>query len=129
MPPAIDYTPYKAFIKDCVFLWDLKLHQVQERLQQEYSVEITTRTLERNLARWGFSSQPKVKDSLDLRAAIVERFYNFQMTDEAIVETLTLEGWPVTTRGLKRLRKRMGLTKRIDPWNEDEMNKEITTVL
>lgn len=110
---AVDYTPWKDFITRCVLDEKQALPQVRDRLKQEQGVEISLRTLQRTIANWSVSPQPKCRDTEELRARVTDMFHHQRLTDSAMVRLLKAEGFQISNRGLSMLRRRMGLHKRI----------------
>lgn len=126
--PSNACDPFKGFILQQLDA-PQTIGQVLIQLQQEHGFKVSRSTLCRALANWGVLQQPKVKDTAELRARVTTIFYQWQLTDKDTVALLNIDGFQITERGLKTLRKKMGLTKRVQPWQEKELDAVIEDVL
>ena len=82
------------------------------------NLAINRRTLYRYLSQWGTPSQDRTEDTEHLRQRIHFLFCRIGASDEEMLQWLRTEGFTVTSYGLVRIRKELGL-KRL------ETNKEV----
>lgn len=130
MPPAIDLEPYRASITSYILNERLTVARTVRQLQEE-GLNVSIRTLNRALAAWQISS-PRRRlrhQDLELRARLTTLFYQWELTDQDMARVLTYDGFQITPRMLKKLRKEMGLLKTVRPWQEEELDTRIREVL
>ena len=93
----------------------LPILSITTKLQQECNVKIPEKTLTKLLCQWGVRvNRPPAKDTPELRARIVELFRYETLTDEETARVLESEGFVIGQRKLARMRKEMGLFKRLN---------------
>lgn len=83
---------------------------------------VPSRTFKRRLEEWNISSYTKVPDNPDLRARIAFYFAALRLSDADTVELLETEGYKISERGLAKVRKAMGLLKRHQSANFEELD-------
>lgn len=131
MPPKIDLELYRDTIERYVLAQRLTASETRKQLEQEHGICISDRTLRRALAAWEVHVTIRRDPSQDteLRARVVTLFYQWQLVDKDMAEILRYDGFKVSARSLQVLRLSMGLTKRVFPWQEEELDIKIQEVL
>lgn len=126
--PPIDLSQWQTFIEQCI-VQDKFTFEHTRGLLQEQGVKASVNTIRRHLRRRGISIKPRYEDSPALRASVMMMFYQWRLTDKEMVELLKEDGITIGLQPLARLRKKMGLIKRIDEAREEELHARITEVL
>ena len=85
--------------------------EVIDWLADNKNLVITRRTLHRYLTQWGAPSQDRTKDTEQLRQRIHVLFCRIGSSDEEMLKWLQAEGFTITSRGLVRIRKELGLKR------------------
>jgi hypothetical protein len=84
-------------------------------LMEEFNIRVPERTLTKLLLQWGLRiNRPPAKDTAELRARVTEIFRDGYLTDIETSRVLEQEGFTVGQRRVARLRKEMGLFKRLN---------------
>jgi hypothetical protein len=86
---------------------------------------VEQKTIRRRLQEWGITRRTKVDDTPQLRARIAILFYNCCLSDKNILNILQQEGYSISSWSLIRIRKEMGIKRRIDPQNLEEADREL----
>jgi hypothetical protein len=110
--PEIDLEPYKESIIDA-YQSGSKRAEIVKFMFDHYAVEISVRTLATRLKTWDIFVQRRVQDTPNLRARIAALFYESCLSDEIILRALHVEGFTITLWSLIRLRKTMGIKRRL----------------
>jgi hypothetical protein len=92
-------------------------------LQDEFSIKISRTTLQNRLIEWGIRRNSKNDDSSALRARITVLFFECCLEDNDILYILRKEGYSLNKLGLQRLRKKMGLIRRVSLQSREEADK------
>ncbi len=110
--PAIDLEPYKAIIID---LYDqhYTVNQIVKTLSDQHNVEVKARTIGSRLQGWSKNKRHATEDSPQLRLQITNLFLHCGLKDAEIVEVLRTEGYQLGLTGLIRIRKDLGLYRRL----------------
>ena len=72
---------------------------------------MSRRTFTRRLRELGIMTKPIIEDSPALRAHITQIFSTQALTDAETIDALAFEGFGLSVRTLRRMRKDMGLRK------------------
>lgn len=126
----IDYSAHREIITNLIVNEKRTIRQVLDILKEEHgAVGYTKTTLERNLRRWDIFIHKPVPDSEELRARVMDMFYQWRLKDDEMVELLVEDGYEISKLSLRVLRKKMGLGKRVKPQQYDELSATIRDVL
>jgi hypothetical protein len=88
---------------------------IRLKLMEEHNIRVPERTLTKLLCQWGLRiNRPPTKDSAELRARITEIFRDGYLTDAETSRVLEQEGFTVGQRKIARMRKEMGLFKKLN---------------
>jgi hypothetical protein len=120
--PSKDLLCYKDEIVG-LFLQGSTNRDIVSYLFNNYHIEIANRTLKRRLAEWGVRKNERNDDTLQLRARISVLFFQCCLEDRDMLTVLEREGYSINARGLSRIRKDMGLIRRISPFNQEEAQR------
>ncbi|OXV10153.1 hypothetical protein Egran_02085 [Elaphomyces granulatus] len=120
--PSKDILRYKDEIIE-LFLQGSTNRNIVSYLSDNYNVEIGHRTLERRLAEWGVRKNHQNIDTPQLRARISVLFFQCCLGDKDILYVLQREGYSINARGLSRIRKSMGLLRRVSPFDQEESQR------
>lgn len=90
---------------------------------------VSARSLQRELQRLGISIRPRTQVTPELLQLIEELFRNNHQTDHEMLQVLQVHGHEVTPRALARIRKELGLYKRVEAEDEQEAETEARKVL
>lgn len=103
---------------------------IVQHLKEVHDISITTRTIERRLAEWNvLSKRIKTEDSWQLRCRIAILFFECGFNDVDILYALHQEGYSLTHRALVRIRKELGITRRISVHNREEADQELKKIV
>ena len=127
--PTINITHLRDEITKWVLEEKLKLGLIVDRLKNDHNIKLTTRTLVRNLTAWDIYVQPRLRNKVEIRKKLESMFFESQFTDEQICDQLKEDGHEITPHSLRRMRKQMGLNKRIIAGTEEELEKTIKDLL
>jgi Clr5 domain len=120
--PPKDISHYKDEISE-LFLQGSTILNIVSYLFDNYNIKIGHRTLERRLAEWGVRKKDRNIDTFQLRARISVLFFQCCLGDKGILTVLKGEGYSINARGLSRIRKDMGLVRKVSPVNREEAEK------
>ncbi|KAL3424567.1 HD domain-containing protein [Phlyctema vagabunda] len=110
--PTISLDVHKDYIIKLFSEDGLSTDEIVARLNAEYDVEISERTISRRLGEWNVSRKKnRVISTQELRDRITHH-YNKNLNDAEISLALKDEGFDVNPRNLSRLRKKMNLRRR-----------------
>lgn len=84
---------------------------IRTTLEAATGTPMSRRTFTRRLQELGISTKPIVEDSPALRARIRHIFSTQTLTDAETMDVLASEGFKLSIRTLRRMRKDMGLRK------------------
>lgn len=97
--------------------------QIATYLQDQHSIPINSKTIQRRLRDWGIYRNTKNDDSPELRARIIVLLFECCLNDDDILYILKKEGYSLNKLGLRRLRTKMGLIRRVSPQNRAEADQ------
>lgn len=119
--------------KDQIISWYLtENHTRPEIIRRLHGLGIeglSETTLKRRLHRWGAVVQKKVEDTFELREAIKRIFHNLRSNDDETLQMLCADGFTVTQTALKRIRREMGLYKKIPAERVEEVEEAMLEFL
>jgi hypothetical protein len=118
-------------VKDIIIDWfnDGKTHStISEQLKAEYDVKVSERTIYTLLKRWGLTRRMRVVETGELKARIAYLFF-LGFNDIEILHVLKLEEFKVEKWSLARMRRNMGLWRRLSVFDraqqEDQLREAI----
>lgn len=117
--PSIDLTIHKSAIIS-QFQNGVPAEGISQFLYNQYHIVVEQKTIRRRLLEWGISKRKRVADTPELRIRISVLFYQCCLSDPHILTVLTREGYAISGRSLARIRKEMGLRRRINPGATEE---------
>ena len=104
--------------------------EIRRELEQHHGVKIGRSKLMQQLAKWNVTARrPAYKDSEELRERVAHCFHVLRLTDEKTREMLESEGFNIGEKRIARLRKEMGLLKRIPAEERDDAEAAIAKLL
>jgi hypothetical protein len=89
------------------------LEDVRTAIKNITEVSFSKRTFQRRLQELHISPRPCIQYSTALRTRITYIFSALRLTDAATIEILNIDGFKLSIRTLRRIRKEMGLLKRL----------------
>lgn len=90
-------------------------NEIVEYLSTEYNFQIGRRTIQRRLKEWGVSRRIVTRNDKNLESQVKKLFNEFIMTDQEMQHALQKQGFNIGLRGLRHLRRRLGLRRRSSP--------------
>ncbi|CAK1356560.1 hypothetical protein CB0940_12140 [Cercospora beticola] len=128
-PPA-PLDDHKDFIIDSIDVLGLTQAEVCAELRDSHDLNIGRSTLVKALARWGFRTRRvNFEDTPALRMRLQNYFHQTTKTDAEIAALLTADGMDVTCVRVRKLRKDMGLYKRVDADRRDVAENTVEELL
>ena len=106
----LDLTPFHSQIA-ALIASGCHYEFIRNTLEAATGTPISRRTFTRRLRELGISTKPIVEDSPALRARIKQIFLTQALTDPETIDLLGSEGFRLSVRTLRRMRKDMGLRK------------------
>lgn len=126
--PSIDL----SFLKDVIisqFQNGMTAADISSYIYTNYEVNVEQKTIRRRLLHWGVRKRLRTNDTPQLRARIAVLFYQCCLTDHDILNALKKEGYSVSTTALVRIRKELGMKRRINPGDADAADHAIQEVV
>jgi hypothetical protein len=117
--PTIDLEPYKELIQESYIDNDIDLDTIRVELQHRHNVTVSLRTLRVRLKTWNIQKRQQSHDSPELRYRIITLFFDVGLDDPTLLDVLQREGYQIAIWGLQRLRKEMGLIRRVSPFDSE----------
>ena len=111
-PQITPLDDYKDLIVKLFSEDDIPIIDIARRLNLEYGLDISERTISRRLTSWKIPrKKQRMPPSQELRDRILFH-YNKNLNDEQIAYALQTEGYDIKTRNLARLRQKLGMRRR-----------------
>nr|POE74679.1 hypothetical protein CFP56_37210 [Quercus suber] len=111
---ALDLEPHKNLVIHAVEAG--ATHQDVLELLEEHGVRVSLATLKRRLNAWSVPSKLLyTEDTPTLRGLIAHHFNVLQITDDESLRILNDNGIVIRKTTMQRIRRRMGLLKRLPP--------------
>ena len=126
--PTIDLEPHRAYIVD-LYRQKISLSDVAKRLLVEYEIQVTPRTIHKRLRAWDEQRNIRLIDSPQLRLRIATLFLECCFRDEDILGILLYEGYQIGQDALIRVRKEMGLRRKVLSEDKAESDKELEHIV
>ncbi|KAF2206555.1 hypothetical protein CERZMDRAFT_89180 [Cercospora zeae-maydis SCOH1-5] len=128
--PKVPLDEHKDFIIDSIDVLGLTQAEVCAELRDSHDLHVGRSTLVKALARWGFRTRrSNFEDTPALRMRLQNYFHGTTKTDAEIADLLTADGMDVTTARVSKLRKDMGLYKRVDADRRDAAENTVEELL
>ncbi|KAK6429026.1 hypothetical protein LTR95_014827 [Oleoguttula sp. CCFEE 5521] len=104
---------------------------ILQELQQIFDIKISIRTLRRRLQSWEIQARrrPDVVDTPLLRARVAHCFFILRASDESVCRILDRDGFVIGPTRMARMRKDMGLYKRVPSEHREVAEREMMEVL
>ncbi|EEU38450.1 uncharacterized protein NECHADRAFT_55344 [Fusarium vanettenii 77-13-4] len=101
-PNPIDhYRDYVTYL----YLNGVSRSRIQYKLRKQYHVAVNLSTISRRIASWGLlRQQARTKETPELIEATRDLIFRVGLTEKQTLSVLQRQGWPITKRGLKRIR-------------------------
>jgi len=109
-PRQLDLTPFHDQIA-ALIASGCNYEFIRTTLEAATGTPMSRRTFTRRLRELGITTKPIVEDSPALRARITHIFSTQALTDAETMDVLASEGFNLSIRTLRRIRKDMGLRK------------------
>ena len=127
--PKIDLDPYRGFILER-YRAGTALDKILFQLFEEHGVKVGKTVLYERLRDWGEPvRQQRTRDSDALRQSLEDEFFATGMSDKELLEYLKSLGFQISHRGLVRLRKALGIRRRLDKFQLEERKEEVLKFL
>ncbi|KAL6405412.1 integrase core domain protein [Ilyonectria robusta] len=79
--------------------------QIRYKLRKHYNVAVNLSTISRRVANWGLPrQQSRTIETPELIETIHDLIFRVGLTEKQTLSVLQRQGWPITKRGLKRIR-------------------------
>ena len=125
--PRIDLDPFKDIIVE-LRSEEYTAEQIAVFLQSEYNINVKSRTIKNRLREWGIRRRIIASDTPELRASIAILF-RLNCTDEEMVIELQESGIDIQNTQVTRIRKDLGLTRRLAIAHRKEADGRLFEVL
>jgi hypothetical protein len=102
---------------------------VPSHLYRRHNIRVSVKTIKRRIAEWGVTKRIRTEDSPQLRARISVLFFECCASDKEILFILGKEGYKIGEWGLRRIRKKLGLSRRVSRFNREEADKRLREVV
>ena len=101
-PNPIDH--YRDYVTH-LYLNGVSRSRIQYKLRKQYHVAVNLSTISRRIANWGLPrQQARTKETPELIEATRDLIFRVGLTEKQTLSVLQRQGWPITKRGLKRIR-------------------------
>ncbi|KAM6504687.1 hypothetical protein FSOLCH5_015189 [Fusarium solani] len=101
-PNPIDH--YRDYVTH-LYLNGVSRSRIQYKLRKQYHVAVNLSTISRRIASWGLPrQQARTKETPELIEATRDLIFRVGLTEKQTLSVLQRQGWPITKRGLKRIR-------------------------
>jgi Clr5 domain len=110
----INLEPYRQEIEDLYNNNNNTIDYVISQLQVRHGLQVKATTLKDRLRKWGIRQKnPTVASDEALHARIKVLFFQAGLDDKDLHRVLQEEGYRITRSTLKRLRRKLGLYRRV----------------
>jgi hypothetical protein len=114
-------------VKDAIITWfhDNVTHKnISLKLEAEYSVTVSERTIRSLLASWKLTRRVRVKETGELKARIAYLFF-LGFNDTEILHVLKLEDYNLEKRTLQRIRRNLGIWRRLSVFDRAQQEEQL----
>ena len=118
-------------LKDQIIDWythKTTIDIIVERLQTEFRVQSSVRTIKRRLQKWGIQRRTRIQETPELRAQVAILFHT-NLSDPQIVWALKESGTPIEVSAVVRIRRSQGLVRRMTPFERFRSDERLFEVL
>ncbi|KAF5127306.1 hypothetical protein E5D57_008236 [Metarhizium anisopliae] len=99
--PIDQYRDYVSLL----YLSGVPRSKIRYKLQHHFHITVDLSTISRRIASWGLPrQQSRTSESPELIEAIRDLVFRVGLTEKQTLAVLQRQGWPITKRGLKRIR-------------------------
>jgi hypothetical protein len=126
-PKPIDLSAHRAQIIEWACT-NVAYDEIVERLRIFHGIEINKRTLKRRLQQWHVEVRTTMLDTFLLRAQITILF-RLGNTDAETLEDLTDMGYQISIWAVTRIRKELGLIRRMNVFDRKAMDDQMFETL
>ena len=127
--PTIDLDSYKEFIRESYIDNDIDLDTIRIQLQQIYNVTVSLRALRGRLKTWDIQKRQQSDDNPELRYRIITLFFDVGLDDTTMLDVLQREGYQIGIWKLQRLRKEMGMIRRVSPFDTEAVRAQTLDIV
>ncbi|KAI9779460.1 MAG: hypothetical protein M1816_001870, partial [Peltula sp. TS41687] len=122
--PGVDLEIYKDFVVE-LYQENCTIDEICQKLRDSHGLTLSARTLRCRLKDWDISKIVHTKDTAQLRLRIATLFLECYLDDEEILDLLREEKYMLSSTGLVRIRKSMGLLRRLPLENRQEADRQL----
>jgi len=118
-------------MKEHIINWartNARTDEIIRRLQDEWGIRTSRRTIFRRLDEWGIIRRPQTEDTPLLRASIAILF-RLNCTDAEMLEELIECGYKTGLTGVTRIRIQMGLRRRMSVFDRQARDAQLFEIL
>jgi hypothetical protein len=126
--PSKNLTPYRDQITE-LFQNGAMVDNILRFLKSCHNIEIGKRTLERALSSWDVKKNTRTSRTSQLRARISVLFFQCCLEDKDMLRALQQEGYKISYWTLQRIRREMGLVRRISPSDVEEVETKLLEIV
>jgi hypothetical protein len=126
--PTYDLESYKDEKIIDWFQHGITVDIIVERLNQQFQVLCSCRTIQRRLQKWGIYQRTITQDTSELRAQIAILFHA-NLSDTNIVRALKQSGVSIEVTAVVRIRKNQGLIRRMTPFERPRSDERLFDIL
>ncbi|KAI1430475.1 hypothetical protein GGR50DRAFT_698997, partial [Xylaria sp. CBS 124048] len=113
--PKVDLEPYRNWLVGA-YEENSSVQTLVDVLRYSHGVDITCRTLHRRLNEWGVTIRRVVTErSLSLEERLKYLYFEFGLSDQAILDDLRRGGYQVSLDGVTRIRRDLEIWRRMTP--------------
>ena len=120
--------------KDIIISWlqddNMKISGVVKRLETDFGIIISHRTMERRCKVWGIVRQSRlsVRDA-GIRNIRITYHFQHNLNDTEIRSALQVEGLLTELQTIRRIRSKLGLIRRFSVFQKSEMEEQLRAVV
>ena len=112
---SINFDNHRSWITEQIEVHHRPILSVHTELQQRCATSFNIRTLYRRLKLWNINHQSvRTVDNEQLRTRLEDLFFENGLSDNELLEALQEEGFQVSLNGLRDIRKKCGIFRRLD---------------
>lgn len=112
--PEINLETVKPQLRRWFETNNLSYEQICALFEHKYHQQLNLKTLKRRFATWGWSRRVRTVDSAELRARIKLLIFHYNLNDAKTFEILKKEGHQLEHRAFVKIRKKLGIYRRIN---------------
>jgi hypothetical protein len=124
---SINLLPYREAITEWART-NVNQEEIANRLKDLYGISVDPRTVRRRLQEWNVQTRTQTADTPFLRAQIAI-LYRLGDTDEEMLEDLEDCGYTASITGVVRIRKKLGLIRRMTTMDRQAADEQLFAIL